>query len=76
MPGRAESPDDALQQERAALVEDLRGTYCIVVYSLATGRTVRLNDDRLFPSASLDKLIGLYEAPRRRIGGDGCHSTT
>ena len=62
LPVREEIPDDTLQQELVALVEDLRGTYGIAAYSFATGRTVRLNDDRFFPSASLYKLIVLYEA--------------
>ena len=58
---RAEEPDLALQRDLASYVATLGGTYGVAAYDFTTGRTVRINDDRLFPSASLYKLIVLHQ---------------
>lgn len=65
-----ERPDAGLQREIASYVSALDGTYGVVAYDFATGRTVRINDNQLFPSASLYKLIVLYQAYEAVENGD------
>ena len=67
-PTVAESPDSALYAKLSPLVEEFRGRVGIYVRHLRSGRTVSINADEVFPTASMIKvpiLVGVFDAIER-----------
>ena len=58
-----------LQLELEEVVASLSGTYGVAALNLSSGETIGLNESEFFPSASLYKLVVLYEAYRQAETG-------
>ncbi len=57
-------PDKILTKKLLELVKDFRGEYGIYVRQLKTGKTVEINADTLFPTASMIKvpiMVGIFD---------------
>lgn len=57
-------PDKILTKKLQELVKDFKGDYGIYVRHLKTGRTVEINADSLFPTASMIKvpiMVGIFD---------------
>lgn len=60
---RAQKPDRELTEKLTALIKDFKGDIGIYVRHLKTGKTVMINADTIFPTASMIKIpitIGMF----------------
>lgn len=67
-PVGAEVPDSALYEKLAPLLEQFHGRVGIYVRHLSSGRSVEINADEMFPTASMIKvpiLIAVFDAMER-----------
>lgn len=62
-------PDTTLQQQLETLAADFPGTAGIAARNLATGAEVRVNADLSFPTASMIKIMVLFELIRQCARG-------
>jgi beta-lactamase class A len=67
-PVGTESPDSALYERLSPLVQQFRGRVGIYVRHLSSGRTVEINADEMFPTASMIKvpiMVAVFDAIER-----------
>lgn len=63
-------PDEEFQAELERYLAELDGVYAVALRDLTAGRTVLINEKRLFPSASTYKLLVMYLVLQRVQNGD------